>query len=290
MGTSPVTLFRDAYSSSQAFALCGSDACRLSYHTKTQDIIISNIWLTDSSNPGFPHPQLSAICSLPPRDPRHGYIACTDGSTLRTATFVDAPKVVPRRIPLQKHSTSPLGTARLESMGTPQRLLFSQRLNALVIGSAKFEHKMASNNYWVPKPPWTGMRVCRGILQFMPLGSHNGTEPGGDVTHSDVSTFIELLPAERILSMTEWTFRHETRGYYYYLLVGTRVEHRHRQRTGRLLFFLPRTAEDGSIKVELRRIEPMGAPVRALAVYESKIILSGDKSISVCELSELNGR
>lgn len=253
---------------------------------------MASIFLTDSTNPDMARPKLSALRSLSCFDSDNTQIACIDGSTLRIANLDRSPCITPRRIPLNRNMVSK-GSSHVSSepSGTPLKLLYSPRLDALVIGSVKFERKAPSTEYSGPKAPFVGNRTNRGALQFMPLASKAAALVPNDVQPKDKSTLIELLPGERPMSMVEFTFRRNTEkpGYYHFLLAGTKWAHSDESRTGRLLLLQPTRTEDGTIQVVLRMVKTFDAPIRALATCESKIVLSGNKSLEILELARLEG-
>jgi hypothetical protein len=255
--------------------------------------LVSSIFLTDPINPDLDRPKLSALHTLAHPDSETTQIACVDGSTLRIASLEESLHVVPRRIPLNKKipSLAPLGALTGPS-GTPQKLLYSARLEALVIGSVKFEHKAHSTTYPGPSAPYLGMRTIRGALQFMPLDNEEIPPGIGEVQPTDKSTVIELLPGEKLMAMVEYKFRRDTDkpGYYHFLLAGTKRTHEDESQTGRLLFLRPSRLQNGTIKVDLPIARIYDFPVRAIAICESKIVLSGNKNIAVFELANVKDR
>jgi hypothetical protein len=254
---------------------------------------VTSIFLTDIANPDLVRPKLSALRAVGLVDSDNIQIACIDGSTLRIANLNGNTRVVPRRIPLNKNLvSSEYSRISAEPSGTPLKLLYSPRLEALVIGSVKFERKATSSGYPGPKAPYIGKRTNRGALQFMPLANKDISVAPDNVQANDKSTLVELLPGERPMSMVEFTFRRDSDkpGYYHFLLAGTRLLHGDGKRTGRLLLLQPTKNEDGTIQVVLRIAKNHDAPIRALAVCDSKFVLSGNKSISIFELAGSAGR
>jgi hypothetical protein len=291
LGTGPISLFRNK--SSSIFALCGYDTCRLDYTASTKGLLVSSIFLTDPTNPDLIRPKLSALQTLTESESDTTQIACIDGTTLRIANLDGSLRVIPRRIPLNKNIVSPESSSVLtEPSGTPQKLLYSPRLEALVIGSVKFERKAPSTTYPGPKAPYLGMRTNRGALQFMPLDKEDIPPGIGEVQPTDKSTLIELLPREKPMSMVEFKFRRDSDkpGYYHFILAGTKQTHEDGRHTGRLLFLSPTRLQNGTIKVELPIVRKFEFPIRALAVCDSKIILSGNKNITVYELATIPER
>jgi hypothetical protein len=286
MGNSPVRFYRDGSSTSTFFALCGHDTCRGSY--ESTGLTITSIWFTDYNRPEYEQPTLSALCTLPSHGQTHSIFASTDGSVVRLATFDGATRVVPRQIPLKLHP--PISTAQDKAdmfqndPGTPQRLLYSRRLNAMIVATTKAELRR-SKNARPPIPLWAGKRVNRAIIQFIPM-SYTGIDAEG----TETNTRIELLPAEKVRSMVEWTCK-IGKNHYEYLLVGTCLASQDGRKTGRLLFLATKRESDGSVSVALKTIKNVDAQVRALAVYDnSKIVLSQDKSLSVYEFVLDSGR
>jgi hypothetical protein len=288
MGTGPVNLFRNTASS--VFAICGYDTCRLEYSSTTSGLVISTIFLTDPTNPDLFQPRLSALQMLAQSDPTTSQIACIDGTTLRIALLDDRVRVIPRRIPLSKNILSPdsLG-AFVEPSGTPQRLLYSPRLDALVIGSVKFEHKALSTKYPGPMAPYLGMRTNRGVLQFMPLDNEDIPPGIGEVQPLDKSTLVELLPGEKLMTMVEYRYRRELGkpGYYFFLLAGTKQTKEDGTQNGRLLFLSSDRQDNGTISVTMPIARTYEYPIRALAICDTKIVISGNTNITVYELANI---
>jgi hypothetical protein len=287
MGNSPISLHRDGSSTSSSFALCGHDTCRLSYD-KISGLTITSIWFTDSSRPDYTQPTLSALCTLPSHNSNYCFFASTDGAIVRFATFDIATRVVPRQIPLKQHpptSNAQEGADVFQSdPGTPQRLLYSPHLNAIVVATTKAELRR-SKNARPPLPLWEGKRINRAIIQFIPLA-----RTGDGVEDKETDTRIELLPAEKVRSMIEWDLRIGAK-HYRWLIVATSITNQDGRKTGRLLFLEPTREKNGSVSVMLKSIKNVDAPVRALAVYDdNKIVLSQDKSLSVYGFDIGSGR
>jgi hypothetical protein len=287
MGNSPVSLHRDGNSTSTSFALCGHDTCRLSYE-KISGLSITSIWFTDCSQPDYVQPTLSALCTLPSHNSNYSVFASTDGAIIRFATLDVATRVVPRQMPLKQHPPTFNAQESAEVFqsdpGTPQRLLYSQHLHALIVATTKAELRR-SKNARPPLPLWEGKRINRAIIQFIPLAY-----TGGSMENKEVNTRIELFPAEKVRSMIEWDLKIGSKNYCW-LIVGTSVTNQDGRKTGRLWFLEPTTGIDGSVSVVLKSIKNVDAPVRALAVYDdNKIVLSQDKSLSVYGFDSGSGR
>lgn len=182
--------------------------------------------------------------------------------------------------------------ALVEPSGTPQKLLYSPRLEALVIGSVKYERKAPSTTYPGPRAPYLGMRTNRGALQFMPLDNEDIPSGVGEVQPIDKSTLIELLPGERPMTMVEFKYRRDADklGYYHFLLAGTKRTHEDGTQTGRLLFLRPNRLPNGTIKVDLPIARTYDFPIRALAICDTKIVMSHNKNITVYELANIPQR
>ncbi|KAE9988992.1 hypothetical protein EG328_003308 [Venturia inaequalis] len=290
----PVTL--SPLEMSSAFALCGHDTCRLDLVSSTKGLVVSSIFLSDTMNPDLIRPKLSAIRKLKQSDISSTEIACIDGSILRIAILDNSLRVVPRRIPLNRNINSPesLGV-RVEPSGTPQLLLYSQRLEALIIGSVKYERKAPSTRYPGPTAPYLGLRTNRGALQFMPLDKEDNPAGIGEVQPIDKSTLIELLPGEKPLTMVEFRYRRDSEraaysGYHHFLLAGTKQSHEDGKQTGRLLFLRPTRKQNSTIEIDMPIKRDFDYPIRALAICDTKIVMSGNKIITVYELANLPGR
>lgn len=284
------------FEESSAFALCGYDTCRLDFVTPTKGLVVSSIFLSDTMNPDPIRPKLSAIRKLRQSGVSSTEIACIDGSTLRIVILDSSLRVVPRRIPLNRNVNSPESMGvQVEPSGTPQLLLYSQRLEALIIGSVKYERRAPSTTYPGPTAPYAGLRTNRGALQFMPLDKED-TPPGvGEVQPIDKSTLIELLPGEKPLTMVEFRYRRDAdkpshSGYHHFLLAGTRRTHEDGKQTGRLLFLRPSRKQNRTIEVDMPIKRDFDFPIRALAICDTKIVMSCNKIITVYELANLPGR
>lgn len=129
----------------------------------------------------------------------------------------------------------------------------------------------------------------------MPL-DNEAIPPGvKEVQPIDKSTLIELLPGEKPMTMVEFGYRRESdkpghSGYHYFLLAGTKQTHEDGKQKGRLLFLRPNREANGLIKVDIPITRNYDFPVRALAVCDTKIVMSGNKNITIYELANISGR
>ncbi|TID20590.1 Cleavage/polyadenylation specificity factor A subunit [Venturia nashicola] len=246
--------------------------------------------------PYLVRPKLSAIRKLRQSGVTSTEIACIDGSTLRIAVLDNSLRVVPRRISLNRDINSPDSKGVLvEPSGTPQLLLYSPRLEALIIGSVKYELKARSTTYPGPTAPYLGLRTNRGAFQFMPLDKEDSPAGVGELQPMDKSTLIELLPGEKPLTMVEFRYRRDSErpaysGYHHFLLAGTKRTHEDGNQTGRLIFLRPTRKQNHTIEVDMPIQRDFDYPIRALAICDTKIVMSGNKIITVYELINVPGR
>ncbi|KAF2419608.1 hypothetical protein EJ08DRAFT_702787 [Tothia fuscella] len=295
MGTSPVNLkcfpvpnYHNTGSSKQiAFAMCGTDTVQIECPTFANTIAptITSIHFTDPTQPSYSQPTLSSLSTTPPWNANYtANLISIDGSILRFSTLESNTGVIPRSIPLKSQYTSDESAVIFaESPGTPQRLLYSSRLNAMVVASTKCE--LVPPALHPPKMLWLGKRINRAILQFIPMATPSPVLDSSDAESQEISTTIPLNPSERIRTIIEWDCKiNDSGGGFNCILVGTSVTGADGRKKGKLWCFEPKLSGrgDGSVDVTLRFVKGIDSPVRALAVYDDRrVVLSGNLGLNV---------
>jgi len=136
MGTTSVTVKGDILQSQAIFALCGTDFCRLEFSSQNSiSPAVHRIWLTDRNRPAYQQTSMKAVTQVGPQ--RHlenseivGSLVCVLGNELVMSALDDSggPRIVPRRIAIG---------------GTPTRMIFSRKLNKLIVGYMTLEMRPA---------------------------------------------------------------------------------------------------------------------------------------------------
>ncbi|KAF2402049.1 hypothetical protein EJ06DRAFT_372773 [Trichodelitschia bisporula] len=282
LGEGPLRLSQAGTRSSVAFATCGSDTFRVGFDPgfEGEGLSLSNVWFYNTQTHDQHQPAMSSFCALWSDADGNATLGGLDKSVLLIAQVWSELRVIPRRLPLDVED---LNDTSDNSVGTPIKIHYSSYLDAMVIGSVRYE--------WVPPTSpetrhaaWKGKRRSRGVLQIMPSAKVHGEEVAAE------STVVDLDPGELVKSIAELTLDlGGTR--WHFLLVGTSFQPKDDDPGGRVFFFESARTKDGGVRLETRKISDLDRPVTAIASYDkTKFVLCTDNKLSVYELTVVSGR
>ena len=289
MGLEAVKLLSDpVMDPSSVIAVCGPDVVHLSYKGGREiGLQLSSIWFIDKMKESEPQPTILKVCLAPVRKTnrlhsiRKPIIAGLTNTELLVAYLDDVVKTLPRRRLLEAECFQ---GDQVESSGLPRSLLYSPTSDALLIGTAIWEHRFPSK-LQAPLPMHTGKRVLRPGLC---VATVHRSEP----EHDSDDNFIEPIPVlhlfarQRILAMTLWNYGGE------HLVLGMAVYRKDRPIGGKLLFFKLGTKDD--LELELtKESKTLAGPIRALSEFRDppdmrpsatnppKLVVCQDKTLQV---------
>lgn len=195
-GNTPVKLFED--SESLVFALCGSTICRLT-PDRHGSLAIASLWFTNHDRQTFIQGIVASIRPIRAANlPNHGttgIYACILGTSLLFAQITEAVQTVPRRIPID---------------WTPQRVIYSEHLQKLVVASVKLSIRNFQSH---------STRVTRPAVQFVDVDGL--TMKVEDPSEAPAPGDFVGKPGERIYSLLDWTCHDNEGRQYHFLVVGT---------------------------------------------------------------------
>ena len=257
---------------------------RISYSEGSEvGLLISSVWLTDKDREAEPQPTFIRLCNVyTAEQTTKPIIAGLTTSKLFVANLDNAIRTLPRRRLLESECFQ---GHRAEPAGLPRVLQYSTTFDAIIIGTAIWEHKPTALQTALPSH--AGKRVLRPGLCIAPARQPEPEEHSGDSTYVEPIPVFHLPPRQRILSMTRWFCKHE------HIIVGTAVYRKDRPLGGQLFFFRL-SARGGDMGMELVKESKMcPGPIRALASFEHalsigspsqyapKLVVCCDKTLQV---------
>ncbi|KAL8853838.1 MAG: hypothetical protein Q9221_001309 [Calogaya cf. arnoldii] len=278
-GSTAVKVMADTTRSSRAFVVCEQTVCTLEYlggASPTNPTIINKLWLTDPNSQAFQQGPLTCVAQASSNIPL-GYSKFAAGSLfyLRGNSLLLAdvssspyPEMVPRRLPL---------------IGTPTKMLYSERLGKLVVlyntPEARYSGTPLRKGIAVRrKAPQPAIAFVRPDVELMRLDQDEDD-------HLNVLDANCVLPGEKLLGLMEW-FPTDGKIQFHMLVVNTSIgqagnQDIHRPSNwsqaviGRLLFFSP--GSDAVVDVKLRpKIDlEHKAEIRAVAPYGESSLVYG---------------
>lgn len=248
LGLTPVTLAAGDWNRpNSGFAHCGSTKCLLTFNSSQQsgldvDEIISDL-RTHPSASAIPVRSVSSLLTVPGSPGYHlsNAFVFIKGNTFTFTNLQTDRKPVPWFLGVQ---------------GTPNRLLYSDHLSALVIASTKIELEHGGRP---PRVEWQGMRKLYAQIEFISTNEPL-KEDGSPVS---LGTF-KFWPGERIYSMAYLTFKDSKRNKYRYLFVGTGLRDASGIESGTLTILNVKKLEDG-FDVRVMKRSEFSEPVYSIA-------------------------
>lgn len=260
--------------------------------------LLHSLWITDRAQPAMQQKRLSAIAQTDYFATKSqfgaGYLACVDGDLLHLVDIDQNPE--PRCVP-----------RRLQIGGTPVRVIYSHRLNRLIVLYYRKSVTRHSNEYR-NRPGKRALRPVIGLLnpdddaesvELCPTKVTNDAQFATELNAVDADNdhFMTTMsegtatkgciyhkPGERFLGVTEW-FPTVARATYHMLIVNTLVKSLDDGApNGRLLFFSVDVSGSGPPKLVLKKDMDLSAPVYSVAFYPPSSIIYCCAS-ELCKLS-----
>ena len=266
-GHTSVTVLKDT-TTDRVIISCENTTCTLEYppNVDKAPATVLNVWITDSSAPSLQQGKISAITQvvdswLPGGDPGFtaGSFLCIDEDRIQTISLDTQPNMVPRRLALG---------------GSPVRVIYSKRLDKLIVLHNRFEILRAARKT-EGRPNVPGKRALRPMISFLDssvdpvtgldpdaVNIDNGENPDG----IQALMLAECKPEEKFLGMTEWLPK--VGGNEYHMLVINTKLTRARKPVGRLLFFAITKAKGNQPpKLTMKKRIDTDEPVYSVATY-----------------------
>ncbi|KAL8938131.1 MAG: hypothetical protein Q9216_004058 [Gyalolechia sp. 2 TL-2023] len=276
IGTTSVQVMTDATRNSRVIFECERKLYTLEYFqhpSSTNPAIINKIWLTDPSTLASRQYPLDCFTQGSSQVPQGyskfgaGSLFYLSGSNLLLADLNSSPglEMVPQRLALT---------------GTPTRMIYSDRLNKLIVLYVNITPKTfspAGSRRHVSQP-----RTSKPALAFVALDI-GGLRPvlGGIDNNLNVLEAIHVKAGERFLGITEW-FPRDGNTHYHILVINTVIKPAASEESaGRLLMFGTGTKEDGQVFADPKKLIDHDAPVWCVAPYgdSSLVYACGDKLV-----------
>lgn len=249
-GITAVKIVADPESSCRAFVSCGLDFCALTWNCLGLDgISVASVWVTDKDRPALAQRAITAVTRLPPEEQlAHPEMASSltvvSGDECLVVRPDDDVSTVPRQILLN---------------GTPNRLLYSERLRCFVSASLRTGIRSFPSSR-LHSPPEERRQVWP-VIEF--------SSASGD----DWSRQYELQPGERVYSLLEWTYETPDKTWAFILVGSNRLKSDGTQK-GKITFLQPVSQESKVVVVKEGRTQNTDSPVYALALYDDKTIVA----------------
>lgn len=293
-GHTSVTVLKDT-TTNRVIIHCENTVCTLEYSQNDgmAPATVLNVWITDPSAPALQQCKISVISQvvdswLPKGSP--GFTAesfvCIDGDLLHIFTLNSQPQIVPRR---------------LELGGRPVRVLYSTRLDKLIVLHNNLEvlrgAQKLDGDRNIP-----GKRALRPMISFLDsdvdpvtgLDSDAMDIDDGEKTNNNQALVVsECKPGEKFLGITEWFPK--VGGNKYHLLVINSTLARAQKPVGRLLIFaITKGISNQPPKLVTQKLIDTDEPVYSVAVYpdQSLVYCCGNdlymQSVGVADPSWIN--
>lgn len=275
IGTMAVRVTNDTTKASRVIISCDQTMYSLEYSAQSAlrpPAKVNKVWIMDPNSPGFSQGPLSCFtqadfgtlggCS----DLRTGSVFYLREAQLFTANLSkeSQPYLVPRRLPIK---------------GTPTRVIFSERLNRLIILYNKTTSSL--NNLQddgqgrrnVPRP----RTLQSAIVCVDPNQEHHEGDSEARGDHYAPAIKEQTL-GERFLGILEWfPFDNRNEHLKYHIFVINSMIERLRspshESKGRLLLISPTTDGAGKIKLHEKKVIELEAPVWTVACFGSNSLV-----------------
>ncbi|KAL9615477.1 MAG: hypothetical protein Q9167_000155 [Letrouitia subvulpina] len=272
IGTMAVRVTNDTTRATRVILSCDQTMYSLEYSTQfalRPPAKVNKIWITDPNSSGFFQGQLSCFTQADFGTLRGGSDFCT-GSIFylrETQLFIASlskdsqPYMVPRRLPIK---------------GTPTRVIFSKRLNRLIIVYNKTTSSLThlqQDGRGRKNVPRSRM-LQSGIVCIDPDQEQNegDSEARGDRYAPAIK---EQNIGERFLGILEW-FPSDKKNEYHIFVIHSMIERERspsHESKGRLLLISPTTDEVGKIKFHEKKAIELEAPVWTVACFGSNSLV-----------------
>ena len=263
-GHTSVSVLKDK-TTNRVIVHCEKNICTLEYPQNLDEApaTVLNVWITDPNEPSLQQGKISAISQvvdswLPGERPGFTVdsFVCIHGDHMETISLGKQPNMIPRRLQLG---------------GSPIRVLYSMRLDKLIVLHNKFEVFRAARKI-NGRPNVPGKRALRPKISF--LDSDVDPVRGLDPNAMDIDDGMksECRPDEKFLGLTEWFPR--VGGKDYHMLVINTTLTRARKPVGRLLFFaIIKDPSNQTPKLAVKRTIDTNEPVYSVATYPDKSLV-----------------
>lgn len=273
IGTMAVRVTNDTTKASRVIISCDQTMYSLEYSAQfalRPPAKVNKIWIRDSNSPGFFQGQLSCFTQADFGTLRDCSDFCTGSvfylseTQLFTASLSkeSQPYMVPRRLPIK---------------GTPTRVLFSERLDRLIVlynktvSSPKNLQDDGGGRRNVPRQ--------RTLQSAIACVDPNQEHSEGDFEAGEeycAQTVSEQTLRERFLGMLEWFPSDRNRKEYHIFVINSMTERlrspSHESR-GRLILISPTTDGAGRIKFHEKKAIKLDAPVWTVACFGSNSLV-----------------
>ena len=278
LGNTSVSVKADEEQQNRVILACDDIFCTLEYSYEHPRLAtIRNILLTDERRRDYRQGPIKAFTQALHRqsDGNTGFAAgqwfCMEGENFNL-------------FKLRGGSQSSMIPRRMFLDGTPTRLIFSEKLDRLIVLYTRIvirrEPHHGQPGQRVIEPTFAFLDIDKGLLRPDP-NDHTNNElrvvlSKDQHQRANVLTVQERKQGEKLLGMTEW-FPTDGDNVYHMLIVFTMIvyDDDNRARTGRLLFFSLSKNGDGQVSMALKKITELKSPVFAVVPYgQSSLIYS----------------
>ena len=216
IGNTSVQVTADINKPSNAFLCCGLSACYLEYSAgRLGQMRISSTWFFNPDDRSFAQSSILAFCQIPSGllpSQLGGHLACVTDSNLLIGSLDDFVKPLPRQLAIP---------------GTPSRMLYSDHLKMLIVGSTETEVDELSNQ-----------RLSYFSLFLVnPDGRNPDSAQDGDQSeYPAVEAEYLGAPGERLCGMMEWFCSIAETEHHLIVITITRKDE-HDQQVGSIRYF-----------------------------------------------------
>ncbi|KAL8807738.1 MAG: hypothetical protein Q9182_000549 [Xanthomendoza sp. 2 TL-2023] len=284
IGTTDVQVTTDATRNSRAFVVCEQTLYTLEYlrgASRTNLGVVNKVWLTDPNSSSFQQGSLTCFTQANTSIPQGysqfaaGSLFYLAGSSLVLADISSSPmtEMVPRRLPL---------------VGTPTTILYSERLNSLVVLYTTVAIDTTGRS--AAKRDRPERRALHPAVAIIKPETEllRPKQDGKDILN--VLDATEVLLGENFLGLMEWF---PTDGFkkYHLIVVHTQVEQsRSQDARSRLLFFKPIVKDVGEISLKPKIRLEHGAEIKAVASYGDSSLIYGCGDDIVLRMLDMNSK
>ncbi|KAL8803278.1 MAG: hypothetical protein Q9200_006282 [Gallowayella weberi] len=284
IGMTDVKVITDATRSSRAFLVCEQSLYTLEYlrgASRTNLGVVNKVWLTDPNSPPFQQGSLTCFTQASTSIPQGyskfaaGSLFYLAGSNLVLADISSSPmaEMVPRRLPL---------------MSTPTTILYSERLNSLVVLYTTVA--IDTTGHIAARRERSQRRTLHPAVAIIKPETELLRPKQDEKDMLNVLDATEVLLGEKFLGLMEW-FPTDGSKQYHLIVVHTEVEQsRSQEATCRLLFFKPIVNDVGEISLKPKIRLEHKAEIRAIASYGDSSLIYGCGDDIVLRTLDMNSK